>query len=244
VNQHAKNGAITMSTPRLIQIYQSPWSERARWGFEFKGVPYEKKDYQVGAGEEELKKLTGQAQVPVLVLNGTVIPDSTAILDWLEEQQPNPALLPRSDKERAQVMLWEELMDWALGPQGRLLIAGKLLRSRDPQLQQAGQFFSHKYQYSPYAEEHAKVAVARILTILKHALDGREYLVGGAFTRADLTTAAILSIVNPPPDEIFLFPAPLREAFTASLASDPEFALVFAWRDRIYLKHRGGALRP
>ena len=26
-----------MDTPKLIQLYQSPWSERARWGFEFKG---------------------------------------------------------------------------------------------------------------------------------------------------------------------------------------------------------------
>src|SRR5215472_8890727 len=139
-----------MSTVKLIQLYQSPWSERARWALEFKGVSYEKQDYQIGAGEEELKKLTGQAQVPVLAVNGTIIPDSTAILNWLEEHKPEPALLPRSDKGRAEVMLWEELMDWALGPQGRLLIAGKLSRSPDPQLQQAGQFFSQKYQYSPY----------------------------------------------------------------------------------------------
>src|SRR5262249_42480429 len=116
-------GGTPMSTLTLIQIYQSPWSERARWAFDFKGVRYEKQDYQIGAGEEELKKRTGQAQVPVLVVNGTVIPDSTAILNWLEEHKPDPALLPRSAKERADVMLWEELMDWVLGPQGRLLIA-------------------------------------------------------------------------------------------------------------------------
>jgi len=94
-----------MSTVKLIQLYQSPWSERARWGFAFKGVPYEKQDYQIGAGEEELKKLTGQAQVPVLLVNGTVIPDSTAILNWLEEQKPQTALMPAADKERAEVML-------------------------------------------------------------------------------------------------------------------------------------------
>jgi glutathione S-transferase len=233
-----------MSTVKLIQIYQSPWSERARWGFEFKGVPYEKQDYQVGAGEEELKKLTGQAQVPVLLVNGTVIPDSTAILNWLEEHKPEPALLPRSDKERAEVMLWEELMDWVLGPQGRLRIAGRFLRSADAQMQQAGQFFGQKYQYSPYAEEHAQATVNRILTILKHTLADREYLVGNTFTRADLTTAAILAIVNPPPDELFFFPPPFREAFTDSLALDPAFAPVFAWRDQMYRKHRGKALKP
>jgi len=233
-----------MSTAKLIQLYQSPWSERARWGFEFKGVPYEKQDYQIGAGEEELKKQTGQAQVPVLVVNGTVIPDSTAILNWLEEQHPTPPLLPATEKDRAQVMLWEELMDWVLGPQGRLLILGKLLRSDNPQLQQGGQFMGQKYQYSPYAEDHAKAAVGRVLTILKHALDGREYLVGNTFTRADLTTACMLGVVNPAPDEIFFSPAPMRSMFTDPVALDPAYASVFAWRDQIYRKHRGGPVKP
>ena len=233
-----------MSTIRLIQIYQSPWSERARWGFEFKEVPYEKEDYQIGVGEERLKKQTGQAQVPVLLVNGTVIPDSTAMLNWLEDYRPDPPLLPTTDKERAEAMLWEELTDWVLGPQGRLLIAGRLLRSANADMKQVGEFLGQKYQYSPYAEEHATAAVRRVLTILKHFLAGREYLVGNSFTRADLTTAALLSIVNPAPDDVFLFPAPLRAVFTDPVAQEPAFAPVFAWRDQIYRKHRGGAVKP
>lgn len=233
-----------MSTATLIQLYQSPWSERARWGFEFKGMPYEKQEYQIGAGEEDLKRQTGQAQVPVLLVNGTVIPDSTAILNWLEEQKPRPALLPKSDKKRAQVIMWEELMDWVLGPQGRLLILGKFLRSDNPQLQQGGQFMAQKYQYSPYAEEHARAAVGRVLTVLQHALAGRDYLVGKSFTRADLTTACMLSVVSPPPDELFFFPASLRPMFSDPLALDPAFAPVFAWRNDIYRKHRGGPVKP
>src|SRR5262245_15553277 len=133
-----------MSTVKLIQIYQSHCSERARRGFKLKGVAYAKQDYQVGVGEEELKKQTGQAQVPVLVVDGHVIPDSTAILNWLEEQKPQPALLPQSDKERAEVMLWEELMDWVLGPQGRVLMLGKFLHSDGPQLRQGGQVKGRK----------------------------------------------------------------------------------------------------
>jgi glutathione S-transferase len=42
----------------------------------------------------------GQAQVPVLLVNGTVIPDSTAILNWLEQHHPQPALMPSSEKDR------------------------------------------------------------------------------------------------------------------------------------------------
>ena len=122
-----------MSSVKLIQMYASPWAERVRWALNFKGVPYEKQDYQPGVDEEAVKKLTGQAQVPVLLVNGTVIPDSTAILNWLEQKHPQPALMPASEKDRAQVMMWEELMDGVLGPQARMLIIGQFLRASEPE---------------------------------------------------------------------------------------------------------------
>jgi len=209
-----------MSTIKLIQMYASPWAERVRWALNYKGVPYEKQDYQPGVDEEAIKKLTGQAQVPVLLVNGTVIPDSTAILDWLEQYKPQPALMPASDKDRAQVMLWEELMGGVLGPQARMLVIGHFLRASEPELRQGGGYFAQKYQHSSYAEEQAKVTIERILTILKHALDGRQYLVGEAFTRADVTVASMLLLVNPPPDELFLFPSSMRPMYTVPLTSD------------------------
>jgi len=233
-----------MSTIKLINMYASPWAERVRWALTFKDVPYEKQNYQPGVDEEAVKKLTGQAQVPVLVVNGTVIPDSTAILNWLEEYKPQPALLPKSEKDRAQVILWEEVMGGVLGPQARLLIVGHFLRSGEAELQQGGNYFAQKYQHSPYAEEHARVTVERILTSLKHALDGRQYLVGDTFTRADIIAASMLLMVNPAPDDLFLFPAAMRPMYTVPLTQDSAFAPIFAWRDEIYRKHRGEAVKP
>src|SRR5271167_2313723 len=150
-----------MSTTKLITMYGSPWSERVRWALKFKGVAYEKETYEPGVDEEKIKKLTGQALVPVLIADGKIIPDSTAILEWLEDSMPEPALLPRSEKDRAQVTLWEELMIGVLGPQGRTLIVGRLLRSREPEMQRGGQFFGGKYGHSPYAEEQARLTVKR-----------------------------------------------------------------------------------
>jgi glutathione S-transferase len=233
-----------MSTIKLINMYASPWAERVRWALALKGVPYEKQDYRPGADEEAVKKLTGQAQVPVLLVNGTVIPDSTAILDWLEQFKPKPALLPASEQDRAQVTLWEELMDGVLGPQARMLVVGHFLRSDQPEVQQGGHYFAQKYQHSPYAEEHAKATVERILTVLKHALAGRQYLVGKTFSRADIITASMLLLVNPPPDDLFLFPAAMRPLYTMPQTRDAAFAPIFAWRDEMYRKHRGEAVKP
>jgi glutathione S-transferase len=87
-------------------MYASPWAERIRWALDYKDVPYEKQDHQPGVDEEAVKKLIGQAQVPVLLVNGTAIPDSTAILNWLEQHHPQPALIPASEKDRAQVTMW------------------------------------------------------------------------------------------------------------------------------------------
>ena len=233
-----------MSTIKLIQMYASPWAERVRWAFRFKGVAYEKQDYRPGVDEEYIKKLTGQAQVPVLVVGDRVIPDSTAILDWLEQYKPLPPLLPSSPKERAAVTMWEELMGGILGPQARMLIVGRFVRSNEPELQQGGRYFADKYQHSAYAEEQAKRSVERILTVLKYALAARQYLVADTFTRADVITASMLLLLNPPPDDLFVFPAQLRPIYTMPLSLDPAFIPIFEWRDEIYRKHRGEKLMP
>ena len=233
-----------MSTIKLISMYASPWSERVRWAFTFKSVAYEKQDYQPGVDEEEVKKLTGQAQVPVLLADDKVIPDSTAILNWLEDYRPQPALMPTSEQDQAQVVLWEELMDGVLGPQARMLVIGNFLRSGNAELEQGGQFFAQKYGHSAYAEEHANAIVGRILTSLKNILADRQYLVGNTFTRADIATACMLMLVKPAPDDLFAFDKPMRPLYTSQVAQKATLAPVFAWRDEMYRKHRGEAVKP
>jgi len=222
----------------------SPWSERVRWALAFKHFPYEKQNYRPGDDEEELKKLTGQNQGPVLIADGKVIPDSTAILEWLEATKPEPALLPKTEQSRAQVTIWEELMLGVLGPQGRTLISGRLLRSSEPEMQQAGQFFGGKYGHSPYADEQARLSVRRILLSLKQMLSGRQYLVDNTFTRADITTASMLMVLRPAPDEFLVFPSRVRPMYTEPVAADTAFSEVFAWRDEMYKRHRGEVVTP
>lgn len=233
-----------MSTTKLITMYLSPWSERVRWALAFKHLPYEKENYQAGVDEEKVKKLTGQAMVPVLIADGKVIHDSSAILEWLEDAKPEPPLLPKSEKDRAQVTLWEELMIGVLGPQGRTLITGRLLRISSPEAQQSGQYFASKYGHSAYAEEQAALTVKRLLVSLKHTLAGRQYLVGDAFTRADLTTASMLMLLKPPPDELFFLPAQVRPIYFEPAAEDAAFSGIFAWRDEMYKRHRGEVVKP
>ena len=233
-----------MSKPKLISMYGSPWSERVRWAFAFKKLPYEKQNYEAAVDEAAVKKLTGQAMVPVLIADDKVIPDSSAILDWLEETRPEPTLLPKSAKERAMVTLWEEVALNGLGPHGRNLITGRLLRIDNPEAQKSGTYFAEKYGYSPFAEEQSRLAARRILTSIRDTLSGRQYLVGDAFTRADITVAAMLMLLKAAPQEFFVFTPELRFVYLDKLGEDPMFTEVFAWRDRMYKNHRGEVVKP
>ncbi|MFZ0677849.1 glutathione S-transferase family protein [Candidatus Binatus sp.] len=233
-----------MGTTKLITMYGSPWSERVRWAFAFKRLPYEKQNYEPGVDEDAVKKLTGQAMVPVLITGDKVIPDSSAILDWLEEAKPEPALLPKSAKERAIVTLWEETALNALGTHGRTLITGRLLRIDDPEAQKSGKYFAEKYGYSEFAEEQSRLTVTRILTSVRDTLSGRQYLVGDTFTRADVTVAAMLMLLKAAPQEFFVFTPEVRFVYLDQLGDDPAFSEVFAWRDRMYKDHRGEVVKP
>ena len=233
-----------MSTTKLITMYGSPWSERVRWALKFKGLAYEKENYEPGVDEEKIKKLTGQAMVPVLIADGKMIPDSTAILEWLEHAKPEPALLPRSEKDRAQVSLWEELAIGVLGPHGRTLIIGRQLRINHPEMKQTRKVLWGEVRafgvHGGAGQAYGEAAVGEP----QGYLSGRQYLVGDAFTRADLTTAAMLMLLKPPPEEFFAFSRIHAASLYGPAGDDPAFAAIFAWRDQMYKKHRGEAVKP
>src|SRR5437764_12899195 len=56
-----------------------------------------------------VEQVSGQRLVPVLEDDGRVIPDSTAILAYLEESYPDPPLYPRDEARRAEIELY---IDW------------------------------------------------------------------------------------------------------------------------------------
>jgi glutathione S-transferase len=56
-----------------------------------------------------VERLSGQPLVPVLVHDGRVLADSTVILRYLEDLQPEPPLFPREKARRAELELF---LDW------------------------------------------------------------------------------------------------------------------------------------
>ncbi|HEX2794772.1 MAG TPA: maleylacetoacetate isomerase [Croceicoccus sp.] len=91
----------------LHDYWRSGTSYRTRIALNLKGVAYDRVTHDLRMGEQsaaDYLALQPQGLVPALeVRPGFVIPQSVAILEWLEETYPEPPLLPRDPDERALV---------------------------------------------------------------------------------------------------------------------------------------------
>jgi len=238
----ARSMVARMPKLTLIELYPSPWSERLRWALEWKRVPYARRAYQPLVGEEELRRTTGISTVPVLLADGSVIGDSDAALEWLEAHHPSPALLPEDPRLRAQVRAWEIAATETMAPAARLVMIG---RWKARGMQPFADHFATKYGWSPAEEARTERLLGALVADLARAVASSPYLVGGGFTRADLTVASMVAgLVGIPADELFALDESMRAMFGLLPEEDPVLAPLRAWRDGIYRRHRGGRVTP
>ena len=98
-------------TATLYQYELSPFCDKVRRVLNLKGIAYRTQDISIlDTLRGRLKKLSPTAKVPVLVIDGETLSDSTDIIHWLETRYPEPRLIPANPKEQALVHFLE---DWA-----------------------------------------------------------------------------------------------------------------------------------
>ncbi|MDJ0920804.1 MAG: maleylacetoacetate isomerase [Henriciella sp.] len=84
---------------KLYDYWRSSASYRLRIAFNLKGVAYQSIPINLHPDQQEqsteaYRKVNPQMRVPAIELNDEVHGQSMAILEWLEETHPEPALLP------------------------------------------------------------------------------------------------------------------------------------------------------
>lgn len=90
---------------RLFSYFRSTASWRVRIGLHWKGVSFETVPLDLRTGvqaEEPWRARNPQGYVPALELeDGSLITQSLAILEWLEDTRPRPSFLPADPLARA-----------------------------------------------------------------------------------------------------------------------------------------------
>lgn len=114
----------------LHGYWRSGAAYRTRIALALKGIDYEQKGHDLRTGAQKdpaYLALNPQGMVPALEAEGVVLTQSPAILEWLEETHPTPALLPADPVARAEVRAMSALIGCDIHPLNNLRV-GKALR--------------------------------------------------------------------------------------------------------------------
>jgi maleylpyruvate isomerase len=104
---------------QLHNFFRSGTSHRLRIALKLKGLDYEYIAVHLGKDahlSSAFKAINPQGLVPVLVDDEHVMTQSPAIIEWLEERYPTPALLPADLLDRARVRAMAALVGCDIHP--------------------------------------------------------------------------------------------------------------------------------
>jgi glutathione S-transferase len=245
----------TISKPTLWHIKVSHYSEKVRWALDYKGIPYDERTPLPGLHMPVAWWLTrGRSYtVPLIVVDGERIGDSTAIVAALEERQPEPPLYPGTPAERRRALALEDWFDEELGPYVRRFVFHELMNDPDCFSEIGRQLAPRAFgpvgrrgaqrmvvrRYRAQDDDAAEAARAKVLVgfdRLEEELGGGDYLAGGAFSVADLTAAALLYPLVRPPEatmSVARMPEPVEE-LRARLSTRRGYR----WVEEMFRRHR------
>lgn len=104
---------------KLYNFFRSGTSHRLRIALNLKGVTVQYVAVDLRTEQHlapDFKALNPQGLVPALEVGGTVLTQSPAIIEWLEERYPTPPLLPAATDDRARVRALAALIGCDIHP--------------------------------------------------------------------------------------------------------------------------------
>ena len=126
----------------LHGYFRSGAAYRVRIALNLKGIGVRQVSHHLRKGEQRdaaYLALNPQGLVPALVADdGTVLTQSLAIIEWLEETPPDPALLPGDAVQRAQIRAFAYAIACDIHPVQNLKVLQKLAAMGHPQAEVDG----------------------------------------------------------------------------------------------------------
>ncbi|TXC71850.1 maleylacetoacetate isomerase [Sphingomonas ginsenosidivorax] len=115
----------------LHGYWRSGAAYRVRIALALKGIAYEQVTHDLrtdAQASDAYRALNPQGLVPALEADGDVLTQSPAILEWLEERYPSPALLPEAATDRTVVRAMAATVACDIHPLNNLRVVQALQR--------------------------------------------------------------------------------------------------------------------
>ncbi len=157
----------------LYDFPECPYAQKVRIVLAEKELEFETKVVDLRKGEQraaEFLKLNPLGKVPVLVDDEAVVYDSTIINEYLDEEYPNPPLMPEDSWGRAKVRMMEDMADMLFTPRVELVQA-ELRRSEGERDQEK--------------VRRLQTEILHLLRRLEQTLGSRSFVAGDFFSLAD-----------------------------------------------------------
>lgn len=170
---------------KLYDFLPCPFGQKVRIILAEKGLSYELVQIDLTQGEQrkpEFLRLNPFGRVPVLIDEDVTIYDSTIIAEYLEDEYPEPPLLPAigSSALRARARTWEDFADTSFTAQ-----VGQLM----------GEMGKPEGDRDPVRLQRSQTLIERALSFINHELQGQEYL-AQQFSVADIAFVPRLVVLK------------------------------------------------
>lgn len=171
----------------LYHMWLSPECRKVRIALAEKELDVELKAEKVWQRREAFLKMNPTGEVPVLVEpDGTILADSTAIVEYIEETCPHPALLPGPAPERAEARRVAAWFDIKCNREvSSLLISEKIMK--------------RFMQMGEPSSEAIRCGLKNLKTHLDYVgflAERRNYLAGSRFSLADIAAVSHISVLD------------------------------------------------
>jgi glutathione S-transferase len=171
-----------------MKLYHSSYtrSGRARWMLEEVGATYDLGRLALSKGEHrtpEYLAIHPHGSVPALVDGDLTLIESSAIVMHLADKFPEKKLAPALGSDaRAQYYRWMVYVPATM----------------DPVLETLTQHtrFLPEEKRNPALVEEAKKKLAKIALVIEEAVEGHEFIVGGAFSGADVVVGSAVAWIG------------------------------------------------
>jgi glutathione S-transferase len=215
---------------RLYTFTLSHFCEKARWALDRTGADYREVILLPGFHRKRMKSLGGCGQVPLLTSGARVVEGSGAIFDFADSLGGAPPLTPGAEAQRAEALEWESYLDREVGETLRRVLYFHLFGH--PRLLVQAWSLGAPFWAAPVywlVWRRGVRVIARYLDIdaatvrrdeqrllaaferVSEHLAARRFFVGDAFSRADLTLAALSSPLLRPSEHPWRLPEALEQ---------------------------------